>query len=270
MSFRLTYATMFNPPEEMHERFESRWLSTLAAGCEHPAVHRWGRRGGRGDGVATEPDRPGHASRGFRDRYGGARGRERCGQRRRVPGLARTPFTERVRHGAPGRRHHGAARLRHRGGADSSRSARTAWRPSAKRRKRWISSAGTPTTSRRRGYENRVAERSAAGDCVAQPQRDAPVWRVGGDRAVQFPAGAGGRPGRSSAGHRQTVVAKGASDTPWAGRLLADCIRDAGLPPASSIAWRFPARSRRALSAHPDTAGLTFTGSVGVGMNAGR
>lgn len=22
MSFRLTYATMFNPPEEMHERFE--------------------------------------------------------------------------------------------------------------------------------------------------------------------------------------------------------------------------------------------------------
>ena len=27
-----------------------------------------------------------------------------------------------------------------------------------------------------------------------------------------------------------TVVAKGATDTPWAGRLLADCIRDAGLP----------------------------------------
>ena len=28
-----------------------------------------------------------------------------------------------------------------------------------------------------------------------------------------------------------TVVAKGATDTPWAGRLLADCIRDAGVPP---------------------------------------
>ena len=28
-----------------------------------------------------------------------------------------------------------------------------------------------------------------------------------------------------------TVVVKGATDTPWAGRLLADCIRDAGLPP---------------------------------------
>ena len=27
-----------------------------------------------------------------------------------------------------------------------------------------------------------------------------------------------------------TVVLKGASETPWAGRLLADCIRDAGLP----------------------------------------
>ena len=32
-----------------------------------------------------------------------------------------------------------------------------------------------------------------------------------------------------------TVVLKGASATPWAGRLLADCIRDAGLPPGYSI-----------------------------------
>src|SRR5262245_7900447 len=37
MSFRLTYATMFNPPEEMHERFE-RALATMRArlGATHP------------------------------------------------------------------------------------------------------------------------------------------------------------------------------------------------------------------------------------------
>src|ERR1700689_4440737 len=63
-----------------------------------------------------------------------------------------------------------------------------------------------------------------------------------------------------------TVVLKGASATPWAGRLLADCIRDAQLPagvfnylsgPSSSIG--------AALIDHPLTAGATFTGSYEVG-----
>ena len=37
MSFRLTYATMFNPPEEMHERFEKA-LATMRGrlGATHP------------------------------------------------------------------------------------------------------------------------------------------------------------------------------------------------------------------------------------------
>ena len=37
MSFRLTYATMFNPPEEMHERFEKA-LATMKGrlGATHP------------------------------------------------------------------------------------------------------------------------------------------------------------------------------------------------------------------------------------------
>ena len=74
-----------------------------------------------------------------------------------------------------------------------------------------------------------------------------------------------------------TVVLKGASATPWAGRLLADCIRDAGLPPGvfnylsgSSAAIGDP------LVDHPLTAGVTFTGSYAVGreialkLQAGR
>jgi 1-pyrroline-5-carboxylate dehydrogenase len=67
------------------------------------------------------------------------------------------------------------------------------------------------------------------------------------------------------------VVVKGASDTPWAGRLLADCIRDAGLPTG---VFAYLAGSGRevgaALVAHPATAGITFTGSVGVGMDLVR
>ena len=48
MSFRLTYATMFNPPEAMHERFESALASvTTALGWRTTRSHR---RHGRRDG----------------------------------------------------------------------------------------------------------------------------------------------------------------------------------------------------------------------------
>jgi 1-pyrroline-5-carboxylate dehydrogenase len=65
-----------------------------------------------------------------------------------------------------------------------------------------------------------------------------------------------------------TVVVKGSVETPWAGRLLADCIREAGLPAG---VFHYLSGSGRevgeALSAHPLTAGITFTGSVAVGMH---
>jgi len=63
-----------------------------------------------------------------------------------------------------------------------------------------------------------------------------------------------------------TVVLKGATATPWAGRLLADCIRDAGLPPG---VFNYLSGSSGAIGAalvnHPLTAGVTFTGSFEVG-----
>jgi 1-pyrroline-5-carboxylate dehydrogenase len=63
-----------------------------------------------------------------------------------------------------------------------------------------------------------------------------------------------------------TVVLKGATATPWAGRLLADCIRDAGLPPG---VFNYLSGSSGEIGAalvdHPLTAGVTFTGSYEVG-----
>jgi acyl-CoA reductase-like NAD-dependent aldehyde dehydrogenase len=68
-----------------------------------------------------------------------------------------------------------------------------------------------------------------------------------------------------------TVVAKGASATPWADRLLADCIRDAGLPPGVFNYLSGPgATAGAALISHPLTAGVTFTGSHEVGMGIAR
>jgi 1-pyrroline-5-carboxylate dehydrogenase len=63
------------------------------------------------------------------------------------------------------------------------------------------------------------------------------------------------------------VVVKGASATPWADRLLADCIRDAGLPAGVFNYLSGPgALTGATLISHPLTAGVTFTGSHEVGM----
>ncbi|HVW68841.1 MAG TPA: aldehyde dehydrogenase family protein [Steroidobacteraceae bacterium] len=68
-----------------------------------------------------------------------------------------------------------------------------------------------------------------------------------------------------------TVVLKGAPTTPWAGRLLADCIRDADLPPGvfNYVSGADP-QVGPALTGHALTAGVTFTGSHEVGMQIGR
>jgi 1-pyrroline-5-carboxylate dehydrogenase len=83
-----------------------------------------------------------------------------------------------------------------------------------------------------------------------------------------FPLALAGGPTAAALVTGNTVVCKAASDTPWSGRLLADCLRDAGLPPG---VFQYLSGSGRdvgeALASHPLTAGITFTGSVGVGMH---
>jgi len=68
-----------------------------------------------------------------------------------------------------------------------------------------------------------------------------------------------------------TVIVKCATDTPWAGRLLADCVRDAGLPPGVfNYLSGSGASVGEALVRDSRTAGITFTGSVAVGRTIMR
>ena len=64
-----------------------------------------------------------------------------------------------------------------------------------------------------------------------------------------------------------TVVMKGAAETPRAGRLLAECLRDAGVP--AGVFNYLNGTGEEAgelLIQHEQTAGITFTGSREVGM----
>jgi len=95
------------------------------------------------------------------------------------------------------------------------------------------------------------------------------VWAV--VTPFNFPLALAGGPVAAALLTGNTVVLKGATDTPWAGRLLADCIRDAGLPPGvfSYVTGRGSVVGE-ALTGHPDLAGVTFTGSQEVGMSLYR
>lgn len=92
------------------------------------------------------------------------------------------------------------------------------------------------------------------------------VWVV--ISPFNFPLALSGGPVAAALVTGNTVVLKGASDTPWSARILADCIRDAGLPPG---VFNFLSGSSReigeALVQHPLTAGITFTGSARVGRH---
>jgi acyl-CoA reductase-like NAD-dependent aldehyde dehydrogenase len=91
------------------------------------------------------------------------------------------------------------------------------------------------------------------------------VWVV--IAPFNFPFALAGGPTAAALITGNTVVLKGATATPWAGRLLADCVRDAGLPPGvfNYLSGRGEEVGSTLIS-HPLTAGATFTGSHEVGM----
>jgi len=95
------------------------------------------------------------------------------------------------------------------------------------------------------------------------------VWLV--ISPFNFPAALTGGPTGSALVSGNTVVIKPASDTPWTTRLICECLRDAGAPegvvnyvtgPGSSVG--------QTLVDSPEVCGVTFTGSYDVGMKIFR
>jgi len=91
------------------------------------------------------------------------------------------------------------------------------------------------------------------------------VWAV--IAPFNFPFALAGGPLGAALVAGNTVVFKVASDTSWSGWLLLECLRDAGLPPGVvNYVTGSGGEAGAALVEHPEVAGITFTGSYDVGM----
>ncbi|MFC5435807.1 aldehyde dehydrogenase family protein [Rhodanobacter umsongensis] len=269
MSFRLTYATMYNPPETMHERFEAalaRVETTLGArhrlfidGADRDAAQH-AERCAPFDGTL----RLGEFALASQADVDAAMAAARAA----YPAWRATPVAERAR------------LLRRVGTLLEERVYEIAAAMVLEVGKNRMEALGE--TQETVDFFNHYADdfESHAGYAHVLPDdpiegvtsHNASVMRPYGVWVViapfNFPLALAGGPVAAALATGNTVVLKGASDTPWAGRLLADCIRDAGLPPG---VFNYLSGSGRdigeALVQHPLTAGITFTGSVPVGRH---
>lgn len=95
------------------------------------------------------------------------------------------------------------------------------------------------------------------------------VWLV--ISPFNFPAALTGGPAGAALVAGNTVVMKPASDTPWMVRKLAECFVDAGIPDGVVNFVSGPGRTLgQALIDSPEVDGITFTGSYDVGMKIFR
>jgi 1-pyrroline-5-carboxylate dehydrogenase len=272
MSFRLTYATMFDPPDAMHERFDAALdVARSRLGMRHELFVD-------GADVATAH----HAARSSpidRDLHLGdfaVAGADHVEAAMRAaqaafPAWRATPVAERVR------------LMRRVADVMERRVYEIAAVLALEVGKNRMEALGEAQETvdffrhyaddfeRAHGYEHELPN----DPLPAVVSRNRSVMRPYGAWVViapfNFPLALAGGPAAAALVTGNTVVVKGASDTPWAGRLLADCIRDAGLPPGVFNYLSGPGRGvGEALVAHSATAGITFTGSVAVGMQLVR
>ncbi|HET7756007.1 MAG TPA: aldehyde dehydrogenase family protein [Steroidobacteraceae bacterium] len=278
MGFRLTYATMFDPPEELHQRFEAALARTLdALGARHdlhiggedrPAERRAAKlnpadaRQPLGEFAAAGPRDAQAALRAAHGAWPGWRATDpavRVGLLRRVGRL----IEERV--------YDIAASLTLEVGKNRMEALGEAQEAAD------FFCAYCDDFERHHGFERALPDDPLASHVshnrsVLKPYG---AWVV--ITPFNFPLALAAGPVAAALVTGNTVVLKGASATPWAGRLLADCIRDAGLPPGVFNYLSGPSAAIGAtLVDHALTAGVTFTGSAEVGrqialrLQAGR
>ncbi len=267
MSFRLTYATMYNPPEEIHTRFEKA-LATVRGrlGTTHTLFID-----GKDVPATKTEERASPIDRELKlGRFPLADAREvdaaLAAAQRAFPAWRRTPLAERVR------------LMRRAADILEERVYEIAAALVLEVGKNRMEALGEAQEAvdffrcyaddfeQHRGFDVGLPNDPITGAV----SRNRSVMRPYGVWAViapfNFPLALAGGPTAAALVTGNTVVVKCASDTPWAGHLLADCLRDAGFPAGvfNYISGSGVAAGEQ-LVRDARTAGMTFTGSVAVG-----
>ncbi|MEJ2300397.1 MAG: aldehyde dehydrogenase family protein [Anaerolineales bacterium] len=271
-SFQLTYATMFNPPEELHTRFEDA-LKQLKAGLgkEYGLIINGQDRfvdekfedysptntdvvlGVFQKGTSKEAEEALSAARKASPMWSGMKWQDRVALMRKVAdridartfeiGAAMAMEVGKNRMEALGDVAEAAALIRY----------------------------ACDQMEANNGFIVEMGKDPLVGYTSTNLSRLRPygVWLV--ISPFNFPAALTVGPSGAALVTGNTLVMKPATDTPWTVRLLAECFREAGLPDGVFNYVTGPGSTLgQALIDSPEVDGVTFTGSFDVGMKIYR
>ena len=271
-TFKLTYSTMFNPPEELHTRFDEalvkvkaglgREYGMLIDGKERYAAEKFADRSPVDTELVLGLFQKGTAQ-DARDALAAAR--------KAFPVWSHTPWQERV------------ALLRKAADLIDQRTFEIGAAMAMEVGKNRMESLGdVAETADLIRYSCYQMERNEG--FVVEMGRDPLVGYTSTNTSVlrpygvwlvispfNFPTALTGGPAGAALVTGNTIVMKPATDTPWVVRLLAECFRDAGLPDGVVNYVTGPGSTLgQALIESPEVDGVTFTGSFDVGMGIFR
>ncbi|MBM3144953.1 MAG: aldehyde dehydrogenase family protein [Chloroflexi bacterium] len=271
-AFQLTYATMFDPPEELHTHFDEALQKTRASlgseygmiinGEEAYAKHKFESRNPANTEEVLGIFQTG-AAKDAKEAIAAAKAA--------FPAWSQTPWRERV------------VLLRKAADIIEERLFEIAAVVSLEVGKNRMEALGdvaeTPALIRwacdemeeNRGFVAQMGTDPLVGYHATNKSvlRPYGVWLV--ISPFNFPAALTGGPVGAALVAGNTVVMKPATDTPWTVRLLAECFVDAGLPQGVvNYVTGSGSVLGKALVDSPDVDGLTFTGSYDVGMGIYR
>ncbi len=272
MTFKLTYSTMFDPPPELHERFEAALVKTRAALGKDYGHYIDGRNM---NGGPMRDDVSPIDTTTVLGRFPVA-GRDEVAQAV-AAAKAAFPAWQRMAAADRGRLMRRVAEIIEERVYDISAAVAL---EVGKNRMEAIGEVQetaeffycyTDEFERQHGFDHALPD-----DPLADfKSHNRSIMKPYGPWAViapfNFPFALAGGPVAAALVTGNTVVVKAAPDTPWAVRLLADCIHDAGMPAGVFNYIADPDdQAGPALVEHPDIAGVTFTGSHEVGMQICR
>ncbi|MHC1740274.1 MAG: aldehyde dehydrogenase family protein [Anaerolineaceae bacterium] len=271
-SFKLTYATMFNPPEELHQRFDEA-LAKLKAnlGKEYAMIIN-----GK-DVFAQEkienrfPANTDVLLGVFQKGTAADATAALAAARKAFPGWSHTPWQERV------------ALIRKAAAIMEDHIYEMGAAMSMEVGKNRMEALGdvAETIALFRYACTRMEENNGF---VAEMGKDPLVGYVSTNTSVlrpygvwlvispfNFPGALSGGPAASALVAGNTIVLKPASDTPWTSRYIAESLRDAGVPAGVANYITGPGSTvGQTLIDSPEVDGVTFTGSYDVGMKIFR